>query len=89
MGTKSLMPPRPDTEGAAPSRARARILAVLPLAALLASGIAGCNTIAGFGQDVQAAGHAIDRSAEKMSGGTARSSTASEAPAATSGSSTP
>ncbi|AOK57477.1 entericidin, EcnA/B family [Burkholderia stagnalis] len=36
---------------------------MLALAGLL-FGLAGCNTVAGFGQDVNAAGNAIKRAAE-------------------------
>ncbi|KVL90673.1 entericidin A/B family lipoprotein [Burkholderia stagnalis] len=40
-----------------------RLAGMLALAGLL-FGLAGCNTVAGFGQDVNAAGNAIKRAAE-------------------------
>ena len=36
------------------------LMTVLIAAALLSIGLAGCNTTAGFGQDVKAAGSAIE-----------------------------
>nr|WP_249174009.1 entericidin A/B family lipoprotein [Burkholderia sp. AU19243] len=41
----------------------ARLVAALALAGL-AFGLAGCNTVRGFGQDVNAAGNALQRAAE-------------------------
>ncbi len=38
-----------------------RVLAVI----LAAAALAGCNTMKGFGQDVQRGGRAIERAAEK------------------------
>jgi entericidin B len=43
---------------------RARLIAVLPLLALLL--LAACHTVEGAGEDLSAAGHAITNSAEKM-----------------------
>jgi predicted small secreted protein len=41
----------------------ARLLAALAVAGAV-FGLAGCNTVAGFGQDVSAAGSALKRAAE-------------------------
>ena len=57
--------PRVDT--AAPVSARALLMAGLLAAASLS--LAGCNTTAGAGQDVSAAGHAVTNSAEKVKSG--------------------
>lgn len=43
---------------------RARLIAVLPLLALLL--LAACHTVEGAGEDLSAAGHAITNSAEKV-----------------------
>ena len=43
-------------------------LIALAVAMLLSSGLAGCNTTAGFGQDVEAAGDAIEDKAQKEKG---------------------
>ncbi len=42
---------------------RARLIAVLPLLALLL--LAACHTVEGAGEDLSAAGHAITNSVEK------------------------
>ncbi len=41
---------------------------ILPLLCLLAvlGGLAGCNTVEGFGKDVEAAGEAIDDTADNV-----------------------
>ncbi|WP_322022671.1 entericidin A/B family lipoprotein [Burkholderia sp. BCC1977] len=41
----------------------ARLVAALALAGL-GFGLAGCNTVRGFGQDVNAAGNALQRAAD-------------------------
>jgi len=41
-----------------------KMASLLSLCALLAT-IAGCNTVEGFGQDVQAGGRAIEKAADK------------------------
>jgi predicted small secreted protein len=42
------------------------ITVILPIALVLAaSGLAGCNTTAGFGEDIKAAGSSLERNAEK------------------------
>ncbi|MGS0891637.1 entericidin A/B family lipoprotein [Burkholderia stagnalis] len=45
------------------SKVIARLLAALALAGL-GFGLAGCNTVRGFGEDVNAAGSALKRAAE-------------------------
>ncbi|KAB0644883.1 entericidin A/B family lipoprotein [Burkholderia latens] len=45
------------------SKLIARLVAVLALAGL-GFGLAGCNTVRGFGEDVNAAGNALQRAAE-------------------------
>ncbi|KKL30225.1 entericidin [Burkholderia contaminans FFH2055] len=45
------------------SKVIARRLAALALAGLV-FGLAGCNTVRGFGQDVNAAGNALQRAAD-------------------------
>ncbi|MGP8471981.1 entericidin A/B family lipoprotein [Burkholderia sp. PR2] len=45
------------------SKLIARLVAALALAGL-GVGLAGCNTVRGFGQDVNAAGNALQRAAE-------------------------
>jgi predicted small secreted protein len=45
------------------SKIIARLVAALALAGL-GFGVAGCNTVRGFGEDVNAAGHALQRAAE-------------------------
>ncbi|AOJ05161.1 MULTISPECIES: entericidin A/B family lipoprotein [Burkholderia] len=40
-----------------------RLAAVIALAGF-AFGVAGCNTVAGMGEDINAAGHAIKKAAE-------------------------
>lgn len=42
-----------------------RKLSILSIAALMA-GIAGCNTVEGVGEDVEAAGEAIEEEAEEF-----------------------
>lgn len=41
------------------------ITRILLLAFLLGSGLAGCNTMEGVGEDMEAAGEAIDQEAEE------------------------
>ena len=43
---------------------RARVIAILGALAVLAS-VTGCNTVEGFGQDVQAGGRALEKAASK------------------------
>ncbi|RQR42002.1 MULTISPECIES: entericidin A/B family lipoprotein [unclassified Burkholderia] len=45
------------------SKLIARLVAVLALAGL-GFGLAGCNTVRGFGEDVNAAGNALQRAAD-------------------------
>jgi len=45
-------------------KARGRWLAVIALMAALA-GVGGCNTVEGFGQDLQRLGDSLSRSAEQ------------------------
>ncbi|WP_269506362.1 entericidin A/B family lipoprotein [Burkholderia sp. IMCC1007] len=45
------------------SKVVARLVAALALAGL-GSGLAGCNTVQGFGKDVNAAGNALQRAAD-------------------------
>ncbi|WP_175757252.1 entericidin A/B family lipoprotein [Burkholderia cepacia] len=45
------------------SKVIVRLVAALALAGL-GFGLAGCNTVQGFGQDVNAAGNALKRAAE-------------------------
>jgi len=45
------------------SKVITRLVAALALAGL-GFGLAGCNTVQGFGQDVNAAGNALKRAAE-------------------------
>ncbi|MBN3824216.1 entericidin A/B family lipoprotein [Burkholderia sp. Ac-20384] len=45
------------------SKVIARLVAVLALAGL-GFGLAGCNTVRGFGEDVNAAGNALQRAAD-------------------------
>jgi predicted small secreted protein len=45
------------------SKLIARLAAVLALAGLV-FGLAGCNTVRGFGEDVNAAGNALQRAAD-------------------------
>lgn len=40
--------------------------AILFLAAAAALSVAGCNTVAGLGRDAQAAGQAVERTAEDI-----------------------
>lgn len=42
-----------------------KTLAIAPALAAGVSAIGGCNTTAGFGEDVEAAGQAIEREAEE------------------------
>lgn len=44
------------------------LLAALFAGALYALGLAGCNTIAGIGEDVEAAGGAVEEEAEEKKG---------------------
>ncbi|MCW2244492.1 putative small secreted protein [Azospirillum fermentarium] len=43
-----------------------RMLKIVALLGLVASGVAACNTFEGAGQDVQAGGRAIERSADSV-----------------------
>jgi predicted small secreted protein len=45
------------------SKVIARLVAALALAGL-GAGLAGCNTVRGFGEDVNAAGNALQRAAD-------------------------
>jgi predicted small secreted protein len=42
-----------------------RLIALLMIAGAAMTALAGCNTVAGAGQDVTAAGHAVTNSADK------------------------
>ncbi len=42
-----------------------RKLLALALLAVLAAGLAGCNTVAGVGRDLKAGGQALESAAEK------------------------
>jgi predicted small secreted protein len=42
-----------------------RLVALLSLAGLVVGGLAACNTMQGFGQDMQAGGKAIEKAADK------------------------
>jgi predicted small secreted protein len=50
-------------------RGIASILATILLLAGAAAALSACNTTAGAGQDVSAAGHAVTNSAEKVKSG--------------------
>lgn len=45
-------------------KSRARILAALIAAVLFASFATACNTVEGFGQDMQSGGRAVERKAD-------------------------
>jgi predicted small secreted protein len=57
---------------------RGPVLLTLLLYMLLGS---GCNTIAGFGQDVSAAGHVLTGSADKIQGSGSSSGSSNAQPA--------
>jgi predicted small secreted protein len=57
----------PKAATAALASPRALLMAGLLAAASLS--LAGCNTTAGAGEDVSAAGHAVSNSAEKVKSG--------------------
>lgn len=42
-----------------------KALGLLPLLALILAGITGCNTTAGFGEDLEEAGATIEQEAEQ------------------------
>jgi len=42
-----------------------RVVAAAALATVMAGLLAGCNTTAGFGEDMQSAGSSVENSAEK------------------------
>jgi predicted small secreted protein len=42
-----------------------RVVAAAALATVMAGLLAGCNTTAGFGEDMQSAGTAVENSADK------------------------
>jgi predicted small secreted protein len=73
------------------AKAPPRSLTAIMLVPAMLAGIctAGCNTAAGFGQDLQAAGRALTRSADHIAGSDTAMPTASTEPSAGSGSSSP
>ncbi|MCB1787946.1 MAG: entericidin A/B family lipoprotein [Chromatiaceae bacterium] len=50
------------------NHARLRAIALLVLVSVGSIGLGGCNTVAGIGEDVEAAGDAIEDKAEKEKG---------------------
>lgn len=52
----------------APTSSSRRLTALLAVTLLMASAVSACNTIEGAGEDLSAAGEAVDNSAERAQG---------------------